>query len=95
VNNEAYIDILRHLWGCGQKETPREMESQHLVLLPDNAVAHRSVSVKGFLAKNKVTTLKHPPYSSGLVPSNVYLFPRLKSALKGRSFCDATDINKN
>ena len=29
-------------------------------LLNDNAPAHRSVSVKDFLAKNKVTTLQHP-----------------------------------
>jgi len=30
-----------------------------------------------------------------LAPADFYLLPRLKSALKGRRFCDATDIIKN
>jgi hypothetical protein len=48
-----------------------------------------------FSAKNYVTTLKHHPYSPGLTPTDFYLFPRLKSALKGWCFCVATDIIKN
>jgi len=28
-------------------------------------------------------------------PADFYLFPRMKSAWKGRHFCDATDIIKN
>jgi hypothetical protein len=51
--------------------------------------------VKDFLAKKNVTTLEHPPHSPDLVTADVFLFPQLKSALKGRSFCDATDIMKN
>jgi histone-lysine N-methyltransferase SETMAR len=51
--------------------------------------------VKDFLAKSNVTTLKHPPYSPDLTPADFYLFLRLRSAVKGRSFCDAKDIIKN
>jgi hypothetical protein len=40
-------------------------------------------------------TIEHPPYSHNLALVDFYLFPRLKSALKGRRFCDATDIIKN
>jgi len=36
--------------------------------------------------------MQHHPYSPDLVPADFYLFRRLKSALKRRSFCDATDI---
>jgi hypothetical protein len=50
--------------------------------------------VKDFLAKSNVTTLKHPS-SPDLVPADFYLLPRLKSALKRKRICDATDINKN
>jgi transposase len=39
--------------------------------------------------------MEHPPYSPDLAPVDFYLFPQLKSALKGRRFCDATDIIKN
>jgi hypothetical protein len=44
-----------------------------------------------FLAKNKVTTLEHP----SILRTWIYLLSRQKSALKGRRFCDATDIITN
>jgi transposase len=64
-------------------------------LFHDNAPAHRSVLVKNFMAKNNTTTLEHPLYSPDLVPADFYLFPLLKSALKGWRFCDSTDIVKS
>jgi transposase len=64
-------------------------------LLHDNALAHRSVLVKDFLANNDMATLKHPPYSPDLTPAELYLFLRLKPAFKERRFCYATDIIKN
>jgi hypothetical protein len=64
-------------------------------LLNDNAPAHRSVLVKDFLAENNVTTPEHPPYYPGVAPPDTYLFPWLKSALKGRCFGDVRDIIKN
>jgi hypothetical protein len=39
--------------------------------------------------------MEHPPNSPDLAPADVYLFSQLNSALKGRRFCDATDIIKN
>jgi len=52
---------------------------------------------KDFLAKKKVTTLEYPPphYPPDLATAEAYLLPQLKSSLKGRGFCDATDIIKN
>jgi hypothetical protein len=64
-------------------------------ILHDNTPAHRSVLVKDFLAKNIVTTLEHPSYSPDLAQADFYLFPGIQSALKGRCFCDATDIIQN
>jgi hypothetical protein len=52
-------------------------------------------SVKDFLSKNNVATLQHPPYYFDLAAADFYLFSQLKSALKGRRFCGATDITKN
>jgi hypothetical protein len=51
--------------------------------------------VKNFLAKNNVTAMEQPPYSTDLAPADFYLFLQLKSASKGWGFCDATDIIKN
>jgi hypothetical protein len=51
--------------------------------------------VKDFSAQNDVTTLEQSPYSPDLDPTNLYQFPRQKSKLNGRRFCDATDMIKN
>jgi len=51
--------------------------------------------VKDFLANNNVTTMENTLYFPGLPSADFYLFPRLKSALKGRRFCDCTDIIQN
>jgi len=69
------------------------MENQQLV--SPSWQLYWSVLVKDFLTKNDVTTLEHTPYSPDLAPADFYLFPELKSALKGQNFCDATDIIKN
>jgi len=53
------------------------------------------VLVKDFLAKNSMMILGHPPYSPDLIPANVYLFGRLKSALKEWQICDVIDIITN
>jgi hypothetical protein len=58
--------------------------------LHDNAPAHRSV-----LIKNNVTTVEHPhtlPTCLGVISICSFL---LKSTLKGRHFCDVTDIIEN
>jgi hypothetical protein len=70
------------------------MKNQHLVLIHDRASAHQSVLFKDFLAKNNVTTLEHIPHSPDLAAADCHLFPRLKSALKGRFFY-ASDVIKN
>jgi len=53
------------------------------------------VLVKDFLAKNNVTALEYPANSPDLAPSDRYLYPRLKSTLVGRRFCDASETIKN
>jgi hypothetical protein len=78
-----------------RRKCPEKWRTNGLSLIHDNAPAHQSVSVKDFLAKNNVTTLEHSQNSPDLVPANFSPFPNLKSALKGRSFYDATDIMKN
>jgi len=90
-----YSDIHRHLGVAVRRKRPEKWRANSWFLLPDNAPTHRSVLVKEVLAKSNVATLEHPPYSPDLSPADFYLFPRLKSALKGRSVCDATDVIKN
>jgi len=90
-----YIDILHRRRNAFRKERPEKWRTNSFFLLHDNAPAHRSVLDVYFLAKNNVTILEHPPYSPDLAPADFYLFSPLKSAFKGRSFRDASDVNKN
>ena len=73
----------------------RKWRTNFWFILCGNAAAHRSILVKDFWAKNYVTILQHPPDSPGLPAADFYLFPRPKSALKGRRYCGAGDIIKN
>jgi len=56
------------------------------MLQHDNAPSHSSFLVRDFLAKHATTVLPQPPYSPDLVPADFFLFPKLKSTLKGRRF---------
>jgi translation initiation factor 2 alpha subunit (eIF-2alpha) len=88
VNNEVHIDILRRLRDTVRRKRPEKWRT-------NSALAQWLILVKDFIGKNNVTTLEHPPYPSDLAAAYFYLFPGLKSAMKGRRFFDATDIIKN
>jgi len=78
-----------------RRKRPKKWRINSWFLLHDNAPAYRPFLAKDFLANNNVTTLENPPYSSDPTAGELYLFPPLKSTLKGQGFCDATDIFKN
>ena len=87
-----YVDTLPRLRAAVRRKRPEKWRTNRWFLLHDNSPAHRPVLVKDFLANNNVTTLEHPLL---LTPAEFYPFPSLKSELKWRSFCDATNIIKN
>ena len=51
-----------------------------------NVPAHASRLMQSFLAKHQITQVTQPLYSLDLVPCDLWLFPKLKSPLKGRDF---------
>jgi hypothetical protein len=61
------------------------------VLYHHNTPAHTALSIREFLAKKNIPTLPHPPYSQDLSRCDFYLFPKLKSKLKGHHFETVTD----
>jgi len=69
--------------------------NQSWVLHHDNAPAHSSFLVRNFLGKNETTVVPQPPYSPDLAPADFFLFPKLKSTLKGRRFNTFDEIQKN
>jgi hypothetical protein len=61
------------------------------ILRHDNAPAHKVLSVKQAVSINK---MEHLYYSSDLTSNDLWLFPKIKSALKGRRFQGTEDVKK-
>ena len=47
------------------------------------------------LLKHQITQVTQPPYSPDLAPCGFYLFPKLKSPLKGKRFKTIIEIQEN
>jgi hypothetical protein len=73
---------------CVERKVPELWILHHV-----SAPAHKTLSVKMFMAQKSITEMEHPHYSPDLAALNdFWLFPELKSALKGRKFQDTDDI---
>jgi histone-lysine N-methyltransferase SETMAR len=63
------------------------------ILDQDNAPAHKALSVKQFLADKCIPVLDpHPTHSPDVAPYDFYLFPKLKSGLKGTHFQSVDEV---
>jgi hypothetical protein len=58
-------------------------------------VPYAALSVREFLAKHSIPVVPHPRCSPDLAPRDFFLFPRLKSTLKGKRFQDFAEIQLN
>jgi len=52
----------------------------------DNEPAHASLLIRNCLAKHHTSVVRHPPYTPDLAPADFFLFPKLRTTLKGRRF---------
>ena len=86
VNQVYYKDVLTTLRERVRRRRPEMWKNGSWILHQDNAPAHNALSVKTFLAKHKIPVMEHPPYSPDLAPCDFFLFPKVKSALKGTRF---------
>jgi transposase len=77
------------------RKRPQLWTNQSWVLHHDNAPVHSSFLVLNFLAKNETTVIPQPSYSPDLAPADFFLFPKLKSTLKGHRFDTTDEIQKN
>lgn len=64
-----------------RKEIAATWELHH-----DNAPSHTALRVREYQAKRNLATLPHPPYSPDMAPADFFLFPRIKTVLKGSRF---------
>ena len=61
----------------------------------DNVSAHASRLVQMFFEKHQIAQVPQPHYSPDLVPCDFWLFPKLKSPLKGKRFQTIDEIQEN
>jgi len=61
----------------------------------DNAPAHASLLIRSYPAKRQTSVVPHPPYSPDLAPEDFFLFPKLKTTLKGCRFPTIQEIQEN
>ena len=94
INKECYFNVLHQLrdaiqlwaqlWATG------DWQLHH-----HNGRTHAPPFVQSFLVKLQITQMTQPPYSLDLVPYDFWLFPKLKSPLKGKRFQTVNKIQEN
>ena len=61
----------------------------------DHKPAHASLLIHSYLEKHQISVVPHSPYSPDLAAKEFFLFPKLKTTLKGRRFQTIEDIQEN
>ena len=95
VNRQLHQDFLACLRDAVHRKRPELWENQTWILHRDNAPAHASLLIHRYLAKHQISVVPLPPYSPDLAPADFFLFPKLKTTLKGRRFQTIEEIQEN
>ena len=61
----------------------------------NNVLTHASCLMQSFLVKHQITQVTQSPDSPDMVPCDFWLFPKLKSFLKGMRFQTIHEIQKD
>ena len=94
INKEYYQQVLHRLREAVRRKRPDMWAAKNFQLHHDNAPAHSAHVIHAFLAKNSMSLVRQVPYSPDLAPCDFWLFPKLKTILKGRRFQSREDIMK-
>jgi len=95
VNKQLYQEVLARLRDAVRRKRPKLWENQTWMLHHDNAPPHASNLIRSYLAKHQISLCHHPPYSPDLAPADFFLFPKLKTTMKGRRFQTIEEIQEN
>jgi len=86
---------MKRLREAVQRKRPQAWTNKTWMLHHHNAPAHALLLIGEFLAKQDTIVVPQPPYSPDLAPADFFLFPKLKSTLKGRQFQTIEEIKEN
>ena len=83
INLDYYSSLLVQLKDILKEKRQRPGKvTKGVLLLHDNAPAHRALATQKKLAYLGLHCLDHPPYSPDLAPSDYHLFPGLKKTIE-------------
>jgi len=85
---------MKRLREAVRRKRPEAWTNKTWMLHHDNVPAHASLLIREFLAKQDKIVVPQSPYSPDLAPADFFLFPKLKSTLKGRRFQMIEQIKK-
>ena len=94
VNQTVYKEIFWRLVRSVGDKRRSLWEANTWALHHDNAPTRTALSISQFLAERNIATLEHPSYFPDLAPRDFFLFPKIKSVLKGTHFSDIDSIKK-
>ena len=94
VNEQLYQEALEGLMDAVRWKRSEMWENQTWMLHHDNAPAQASLLIRSYLAKHQTSVAPHPPYFPDLVQTNFFLFPKIKTTLKGRLFQTIEEIQE-
>jgi len=95
VNKHFYLKVLKRLRVAVRRKRPEAWTNNTWMLHHGNAPARASLLIREFLTKHETAVVPQPPYSPDLAPADFFLFPQLKSSLKGRRFQTIKEIEEN
>jgi len=95
VSQQFYLQVLKRLRLGVSRKRPQKWVAGAWALHHDNAPAHTAHSIQEFLASHGIPVVQQPPYSPDMTPCDFWLFPQLKTVMKGKRFEDIDAIKKN
>jgi transposase len=95
VNKELNHMVLANLTDTVHRKRHELWGNQTWILHHENAPDHTSLLIRTFPAKHKISVVPHLPYSLDLAQAECFLFPKIKTTLKGRRFQTIEEIKEN
>lgn len=95
ITKTYYENILVNELHPEIKKQRRGLLSAGVILHHGNAPAHTSHLVSSAIHNLQYEVLRHPPYSSDLMPSDYFLFRVLKDYLRGRHYNDRSSLGSS
>ena len=81
INSDVYCRQLNKLNAAVKEKRPELVNRNDVIFRHDNATPHTCLAIHQKLLRLDWKVMLHPPYSSGLAPSDYYLFQSLQNSL--------------